>query len=107
MAALAAAWRCGCGYEFGQTVERVRALLRDQQASAWIALAVVAFVDATAVFGAVFAAIHGWIVVSAFGFTALTLVTARSVRRLLITRASLRQLAERDAAIPRAVVRRR
>ncbi|HMG23025.1 MAG TPA: hypothetical protein VK607_16935 [Kofleriaceae bacterium] len=103
----ASAWRCSCGYEFGQTAERVRELLRDQQTNAWITLIALALLDVAAVAGAVSAAIHGFIVVSALGFTALTLLTVRAVRKLVVTRASLRQLARLDAALPRAILHRR
>jgi uncharacterized membrane protein required for colicin V production len=101
------AWQCACGYEFGQYAERVRVLLRDQQTNAWIMLASLVVVDVAAVCGMVYAAIHGFIVFSGLGFTALTLLTARTVRTLLITRASLRELDRRDTAVPRAIVLRR
>ena len=97
-------WHCLCGYEFGQNAERVRALLRDQQTSAWITLVAVTVIGGAGVCGMVYAALHGFIVFSGLGFTALILVTARTVRTLLITRASLRQLDRLDAAVPRAVI---
>jgi hypothetical protein len=102
----ATAWRCACGYEFGQSLERVRELLRDQQTSLRIALAFLLVLDVAAVAGAVYAAMHGFIVFSALGFTTLILATARAAQKLWITRASLRQLASRDT-LPRAVVHRR
>lgn len=101
-----AEWHCACGHEVGQAAERVRALLRDQQTSAWITLVTVAVIGVAGVCGMVYAALHGFIVFSGLGFTALILVTARTVRTLLITRASLRQLDRLDAAVPRAVVHR-
>ena len=106
-ASAASAWRCGCGHEFSQTAERVRALLRDQQTSAWITLIALVMLDGAAAAGAVYAAVHGFIVIAALGFTALTLLTVRAVRKLLVTRATLRQLARRDPALPRAILRRR
>jgi 1,4-dihydroxy-2-naphthoate octaprenyltransferase len=106
-ASAANAWQCVCGYEFGQDVEKVRALLRDQRTNAWIILVLLLVVDAMAVFGVFYAALHGFLVFSVLGFSALILGTARTVRTLLITRASLRQLASRDDALPRAWVHRR
>ena len=103
----ASAWQCACGYEFGQSAERVRLLLRDQQAHAWVTLAALLVVDVAAVWGLVYQAIHGFIVLAALGFTTLILLTARTVRRLLIARARLRRLERRDAAVPRAIVFRR
>ena len=103
----ASAWQCVCGYEFGQDIEAVRALLRSQRMNTWIILVLLLVVDVMAVFGVYYAALHGFVVFSVFGFSALILGTARAVRTLLITRASLRQLARRDDALPRARVRRR
>jgi hypothetical protein len=103
----AASWPCTCGPEIGQRAERVRELLRDQHTSAWLALITLLLVDAAAVAGAVSAAIHGFIVFSALGFTALILVTVRAVQRLLIARAGLRRLTRRNAVLPRAVLHRR
>jgi uncharacterized membrane protein len=103
----ASAWQCACGYEFGQNAERVRLLLRDQQTHAWVTLAALLVVDVAAVWGLVYQAIHGFIVLAALGFTTLSLLTARTVRTLLIARARLRRLERRDAAVPRAIVFRR
>lgn len=82
-------------------------MLRDRQADAWVALALLLVLDAAALGGVVYAALQGFIVFSALGFTALILLTARAVQRVRVTRASLRQLARLDAALPRAVVHRR
>jgi hypothetical protein len=101
------AWQCTCGYEFGQSLERVREMLHDQQTNAGISLALLLVLDAAALVGVVFAAAHGFIVFSALGFTALILATARAARKLLITRASLRQLAEREQPLPKAIVHKR
>ncbi len=103
----ASAWQCVCGYEFGQDIEKVRALLRSQRTNNWIILVLLLVVDVIAVAGVFYAAVHGFAVFSVLGFSALILATARTVRTLLITRASLRQLASRDDALPRARVRRR
>jgi hypothetical protein len=101
------AWQCGCGYEFGQSMQCLLVLLRDQQTSAWLTLALLLLLDAAAGWGAVLAALHGFIVLAALGFTALVLLTARTVHRLLLTRASLRHLTRRASVLPRAVVHRR
>lgn len=103
----AGAWQCGCGFEFGQSVQRLLVLLRDQQANAWITLVLLLVLDVAAGWGAVFAALHGFIVFAALGFTALVLMTARTAHKLLITRASLRELTRRAGVLPRAVVHRR
>ena len=103
----ATAWRCGCGHELGPAAAQVRARLRDQQTSAWIALALLALLDAVAAGGGVHAALQGFIASSALGFTALVLLTARAVQRVRIARARVRLLAGLDAGLPRAVVRRR
>ena len=114
------AWRCRCGHELGGGVDptggptpqlaslaQIRAVLLDRQARAWSALALLLVVDAAAASGVVYAALQGFIVFSALGFTALILLTARAVQRVRITRASLRQLAHLAPALPRAVAHRR
>ena len=101
------AWQCGCGYEFGQSVENVRALLRGQQMTARILLAMLLVLDLATAGGVVYAAMHGWVVYSTVIFSALIVGTTRTVRKLRITRESLRQLAERDAVLPTAIVHQR
>ena len=48
----ARAWQCDCGYEFGQSVDKVLELLRGQRKSAAATLAFVVFLD-VAMVGAV------------------------------------------------------
>jgi hypothetical protein len=103
----ATAWQCACGYEFGQHVETVRALLRTQHSGAWVTLLLLLVLDVAAVAGVIYTAFHGFIVFSALGFSALVLMTARTARKVLITRASLRQLAARQPPLPTAVVHKR
>jgi hypothetical protein len=100
------AWQCACGYEFGHSAEAVRAVLRSRQTSALIALILLTVLGAAAVTGLVHAAIHGFIVLSALGFTAVILVTARAVHTLRLVRTRLRAL-DRRAAVPRAIIYRR
>jgi len=95
-------WQCKCGYEFGQDVERVRLLLRDQQTNASILLVILLLLEVAAVGGVVYSAVHGFVVYSVWGFVMLTLWTARTTRKLVITRSSLRQLAGRE--LPKASV---
>src|SRR3954471_20847553 len=89
------------------SVEQIHLMLRDRLACASAALALLLVVDATAACGGVYAAFHGFIVCSAFGFTARILLTGRAVQRVRTTRAGLRQLARLAPGLPRAVVHRR
>lgn len=50
---------------------------------------------------------HGLVVYSVLVFSSLILGTARTVRKLRVTCESLRQLAEREAALPTAIVHKR
>jgi hypothetical protein len=96
-------WRCECGYEFGQSVDKVLVLLRDQQTNARIVLVILLLIDAAAVAGTVYlAATHGTFVVSFLAMIFLIGATARAARKLLITRESLKQI-ER-AALPAAII---
>jgi cobyrinic acid a,c-diamide synthase len=97
------AWQCACGYEFGQQVEKTRELLRDQLVTAKILLAILLVVDAGAVFGMVEAVIHGFAVFSGFAFCALVLATIRQIRKIAISRESLRLLAPKDLPVARVV----
>lgn len=95
------AWRCSCGYEFGQDIDKVLVLLRDQRRTARIGLAVLGSLTAAMAVGAsvalyYFDAVFGPAIV----FGALCVLTARVAHKLLITRASLRQLEKRE--LPRA-----
>jgi len=101
------AWQCGCGYELGQSIENVRTLLRGQQTSAWVLLPMLLVLDLAAVGGVIYAAMHGLVVNPMIIFGALITGIARTVRKLRITRESLRQLAKRDAALPTAIVHKR
>ncbi|HEX3764762.1 MAG TPA: hypothetical protein VHW23_38970 [Kofleriaceae bacterium] len=101
------AGQCRCSQPPGDGVEHVHAALRAQQAHAWLELALLLVLDAAAAGGFVYAALHGFIVFSALGCTALILLTAREVQRVRAARACLRQLARRHAVLPRAVVHRR
>ena len=99
------AWRCACGYEFGQPVEKTRELLRDQLTTAKITLAIVAVLDAGAVVGMIEALLHGVGVFCGFGFALLVIGTIRQVRKIAISRESLRLLAPKDLPTARVVER--
>lgn len=84
------AWQCECGYEFGQPVDKVIELLRDQRTNARIMLvfSILAMAAAVAllIFGPFFSI---WLLGGGIAWT------GRNLRKLLITRASLKQLADR------------
>ena len=90
----ASAWRCSCGYEFGQHPETVCELLRAQRTSARIMLAVLIAIDLAALGGVIYGALHGFLVVFGFGFAALIGWTLRAVHKLALTGTSLRQLSK-------------
>jgi hypothetical protein len=101
------AWQCRCGYEFGQSVDKVRVLLRDQQTNARILLVVMLVLEAAVLAGAIYLSTRGagrgpWLVL-----IPLVYWTVRAVRKLGIVRESLRQLDERHAPLPTATVRKR
>jgi hypothetical protein len=100
------AWQCRCGYEFGQSVDTVRVLLRDQQTNAWIVLGVLLALDLALVAGSIYADMFGWGWLPWVVPGLLSAAAARMVSKLRIARESLRQLAERHAPLPRATLRR-
>ncbi len=95
-------WQCPCGYEFGQNIDQVLELLRDQRANARILLGLLVIVDLAAVFGVVYLALHGIVIYPVLGFAALLVWTGRVARKLSVTRESLRQLAKRE--LPKATL---
>jgi hypothetical protein len=101
------AWQCHCGYEFGQSVDKVRVLLRDQETSAWIVLGAVLVLDLAAIGGTIHADMHGLGWTSWFVPGLLSVLMVRTLRTLRIARASLRQLARRHAPLPKATLRER
>src|SRR5262245_29885997 len=103
----AAASCCSCGLDIDQHLARVHARLKEQLAGAWLTLIIMLVLDAAASTGAIYAAIEGFIVFSALGFTALILTTARAAQNVVTIRASLKRFADRYRTLPRAVVHRR
>ena len=89
------AWQCSCGYEFGQSLAKVRVLLRSQRVNAWIALVILLALTAAALY----AAVTGFGILPFLGFIVLVVSAMRSVRTLWITRTSMRQLANRDLPV--------
>jgi hypothetical protein len=98
------AWQCPCGYEFGQSIDKV---LRDQRTNAWIVLGVLVALDLAMIGGSVYAAVCGWGWMPWLVPGLLIGGTVRTMRKLQITRASLSQLAERQAPLPKATLHQR
>ncbi|MBV8756490.1 MAG: hypothetical protein JO257_04410 [Deltaproteobacteria bacterium] len=86
------AWQCSCGYEFGQDLEKVRGMLRSQLHNAWITSILYLLLDLAMLPMLLFVPL----IVPLGAFIVLTTATARSVRKILISRESLRQLAPKD-----------
>lgn len=86
------AWQCACGYEFGQDIDTVQRLLRQQLRSSTAATAALAAVDVAMVA----AIVVGHTFLPAFALAALARMTLKSARKIAISRESLRQLAPRQ-----------
>jgi hypothetical protein len=84
------ATRCDCAYEFGQPVDNVLELLRDQHTRTWITLVFSILALAASLVGLFFLPFFGM-----FLFGGTFLWTGRMARKLWITRASLKQLGDR------------
>ena len=84
------ATRCDCDYEFGQPVEDVIGLLRDQHTRTWITLVFSILAFAASVVGMLF-----FPLAAVFLIGGTFLWAGRMARKLLITRASLKQLGAR------------
>ena len=90
------AWRCSCGYEFGQNVEKVRDMLRAQLRTSWFAFGSLLVAD----LALVALAVVGLALTPVLVLAALLGATGRSARKILVSRESLRQLA--PAELPTA-----
>jgi len=96
------AWRCPCGYEFGQSVDKALELLRDQRTNTRITLGLLLLVDVGALGAVVLAGLSGAIVFAGLG--GLFVATARTTRKLALTGESIRQLSRRE--LPKAMLRK-
>jgi hypothetical protein len=92
--------RCDCGYEFGKSADQALALLRDQRTTAWITLGFLIVSDVGAV--VFLALLTRGLFFPMIGLIVCLVMTAKVARKLVITRASMRQLAPR--ALPRATL---
>ena len=86
------AWQCACGYEFGQDIDTVRGMLRSQLHNAYITSVLFLLLDIAMLPLLLFVPL----IVPMAGFIVLTSATARSIRKIFISRESLRQLAPRE-----------
>jgi hypothetical protein len=96
------AWQCACGYEFGQDVAKTRELLRDQLTNAKIMLAIFIVLDAASVALLVAGLVYALPVI---GFIFFIGGTVRAVRKIAISRESLRLLAPKELPAARVVER--
>lgn len=83
---------CSCGYTFGQDIDTVRGMLRAQLRNSWATLVVLVIADV----GVLATALVGSALIAAIGLTSLIGATGRTVRKIAISRESLRQLAPRQ-----------
>lgn len=90
--------QCSCGYEFGQSLDAVRELLRSQRINTSIGLVIL-----LALTGIAFYATYvGVGILAVIGLVVLMLATLRNARKLVLTQSSLRQFAAR--ALPVATL---
>ena len=86
------AWQCACGYEFGQDLETVRGMLRSQLHTAYVTSALFLLLD----LGMLAMLFFAPMIIPIGGFIMLTLGFVKSIRKIAISRESLRQLAPRE-----------
>ena len=86
------AWQCACGYEFGQDIDTVRGMLRSQLHTAYVTSALFLLLD----LGMIAMLLVAPVIIPIGGFVMLTLGFVKSIRKISISRESLRQLKPRD-----------
>lgn len=100
------AWQCdGCGYEFSQDFESVRASLRAQLKARRIAFWVTVLVNLGIVGGIVLLAMYGWIYISVPLMLAVVGSTGHAAHRISVVREHLRSLDRRHVPLPKATAR--
>ncbi len=100
------AWQCrGCGYEFGQSIEKLRELLHDQLRSARIVFWVLLVLDLAVLGGCVVGAYYGILVRPSLAFFFVIAWTVRAHHKLSVTRHSLALIDKQQAALPKATLR--
>ncbi len=100
--------RCDdCGYEFGQSIETLRGLLRGQYRRWAVALATLVIVD-VALLGAIayLAAFMRAAIIPALALVASLRGTITAARKIGITRHSLKLIGAKEAALPKATLLR-
>jgi hypothetical protein len=97
------AWHCACGYEFGQDVARTRELLRSQLTNARIALGIFGTLELAIAVGTWFAVQYGFVITPIASLVGSTVIVARSLRKISISRESLKLLAPKDLPVARAL----
>jgi hypothetical protein len=98
------AWQCdGCGYEFSQDFENVRAALRARLKKSRIVFWLTVLVDFGIVGVVVYMAMHGWIYVSVPLMLAAVGSTGAAAHKISVFRDHLRSLDRRHAPLPKAV----
>jgi predicted membrane-bound spermidine synthase len=84
------AWRCdSCGYEFGQTVEKLREMLRDQLASARVAFWTALSLDAAFLGAAILGVVYGFVFLPWLPFIGTTMWTLRANHKISVSKHSL------------------
>src|SRR5215471_2665245 len=83
------ALQCHCGYEFGQSIDKVRVLLRDHETHACIGLGVLLVPNLAAIGGTIYANMHGVGLLPWFVPGLLSAAIVRTLRKLRIARESL------------------
>jgi hypothetical protein len=86
------AGQCACGYEFGQDIDTVQRLLRQQLRSSAAATAALSVLDVTMVA----LIVVGQSILPALALAAFARMTLKNARKIVISRESLRQLAPRQ-----------
>jgi hypothetical protein len=103
----ATAWQCTkCSYEFGQDVDKLRTLLRDQLKSAWIVFSLLAVLDLAVIAAVVWGISNGHPVMPGILDALMLYWTYRVWTKISISRHSLRLIDEKQAPLPKATAKR-
>jgi hypothetical protein len=98
------AWRCErCGYEFGQSIETLRGLLKTQLHNAVAAVMILLVIDAAILGGTVYCAlVLDRVVLPGALFIGGLMMTVRFAQKISISRHSLKLINAKEATLPKA-----
>jgi hypothetical protein len=99
------AWQCRrCGYEFGQSIDKLRGMLLEQLGRARITFWILFAICGAVLAGVVYAIVHGHAIVPGFTLVMVVWWTVRARQTISLSKYSLASIERQQAQLPKATV---